>query len=426
MSGFEIARSWLPRPGKSEADATLAQLHVQIGDQCVSDFIDSRDQKHSLEIPAYYLAEWISENWWSILWEPKKSEDANIDATFARRHSLLTAQHGFALPNVQILSLGKSVEVSAIARTSELAKVRFFNRASVTSDRKDVEKVLREFVEGVVARLQEVHITDSFLQAAWALVSSTDEDEALFCRLAGALGISPYEIEDSLADLFERLESSLGPDLLLDLCQVATLDDFPDMARVTEQAVSLTKEASASTLSPLAAFTMPTEDINAPAHRYGVRIANYLRRQLGIKDTDPRGASKIFEELHVDPKKRVFQKHTDFNEAAVTGAVVRRDKEMKIALLQETETKRRFSAARAIFSAWSADDNESRLLTSAVTRDQQSNRAFAAELTCPLAIVRSKAKGGRLTGSAISDLVEELHIGVDVVKKRAIDNGIHV
>jgi hypothetical protein len=426
MSGFEIARSWLPRPGKTEADATLASLHIQIDQKSVSDFIDSREQKHSLEIPAYYLAEWMAENWWPLLWEPKKSEDAHADAEFVRRHSFLAAQRGFALPNVQIVSVGRSVEVSAAARTSDLAKVKFFNRASASPDRKEVEKVLRDFIEGVVVRLEEAHITDSFLQSAWALISSTDEEEALFCKLSGALGISPYEIAEPLAELLERLELSLGPKLLMDLCQVATVEDLPEMARVTEQAMSLTKDASTSTLSPLSTFKMPTDNINAAAHRYGVRTADYLRRQLGIKDTDSSGATKIFEELHVDPKKRVFQKHTDFTEASVTGAVVRHDDEMKIALLQETETKRRFSAARAIFSAWSAEDNESMLLTSAVTRDQQANRAFAAELTCPLAIIRSKAKSGRLTGSAISDLVEELQIGPDVVRKRATDNGIHV
>ncbi|WP_426410092.1 hypothetical protein [Bradyrhizobium ganzhouense] len=426
MSGFEIARSWLPRPGKTEADATLARLHIQIEDKSVSDFLDSREQKHSLEIPAYYLAEWVAENWWPLLWEPKKSEDAVFDAAFVRRHSFLAAQRGFALPDVQIVSVGKSVEVSAAARTSDLAKVRFFNRASASLDRKEVEKVLRQFIEGVVARLEEAHIADSFLQAAWALISSTDEEEALFCRLAGALGISPYEISEPIAELFERLEVTLGAKVLLDLCQVATIEDFPEMAKVTEQAVALTKNAPTSTLSPLSTFKMPSDNVNAVAHRYGVRTADYLRRQLGIKDTDPNGATKIFEKLHVDPKNRVLQKHTDFDEASVTGAVVRHDDEMQIALLQETETKRRFSAARAIFSAWSAEDNESMLLTSAVTRDQQANRAFAAELTCPLAIVRSKAKSGRLTSSAISDLVAELHIGADVVRKRATDNGIHV
>jgi hypothetical protein len=115
------------------------------------------------------------------------------------------------------------------------------------------------------------------------------------------------------------------------------------------------------------------------------------------------------------------------DEISITGAVVRDDSEMKVALLQTKESKRRFAAARAIFSAWSADQpHESRLLTSAVTRDQQTNRAFAAELTAPRALIRAKAQRGRLTPSAVFDLAADLQIGADVVSNQATNNGIEV
>ncbi len=100
---------------------------------------------------------------------------------------------------------------------------------------------------------------------------------------------------------------------------------------------------------------------------------------------------------------------------------------MKVGLLQATETKRRFAGARAIFSAWAAETpREGRLLTSAVTRDQQANRAFAAELTAPLSLIRSKAPKRRLTQNAVYDLATDLKIGLDVVYKQALNNGIEV
>jgi hypothetical protein len=426
MSDFEILKSWLPRPGNSEADATLARLHINVADKCISDFKDSREIDGSLEIPAYYLAEWIAENWWPLLWEPKKVEGVETDGDYVRRHSFLAAQHGFALPNVEIVPLGKLIEISARARESELARVRFTEKATVITDRSNVENELRKFVDSVVSRLSEANIRETFLQSAWSLVSATDDDEELFCRLSGALGVSPYEIDEHFANRFEQLEASIGSKLLLELCQAATPDSFEGMARITEQAVSLTTNAAVSTLSPLDRFILPSDNLNAPAHRFGVQAANLLRKKLGISDTDIRGATKIFDKLHVDPSRQIIQRVTDFDEISVTGAVVRHDKEMKIGLLQATETKRRFSAARAILSALTADDNESTLLTSADTRDQQANRAFAAEITCPYAIVKSRAKHNRISSSTISDLAAELHIGQDVVRKRAVDNGLLV
>jgi hypothetical protein len=188
----------------------------------------------------------------------------------------------------------------------------------------------------------------------------------------------------------------------------------------------LTKNASPSTLSPLDALLAPKDNDSVPAYRRGVRGAESLRTRLGIKDSDPNGATRIFELLKVDTGRRAGAQRND-DEILITGAVIRDESEMKVALLQSTEAKRRFAGARAIFSAWSAEQpNEHRLLTSAVTRDQQANRAFAAELTAPRNLIRGKARAGRLSQNQVYDLAGDLHIGPDVVKKQALNNGIQV
>ena len=136
-----------------------------------------------------------------------------------------------------------------------------------------------------------------------------------------------------------------------------------------------------------------------------------------IKDIDVGGASRVFDILEIDTSTQSSNAQT-YDDVIVTGAVVRNDSEMKIAMLQQKESKRRFAGARAIFSAWSSDSpNEIRLLTSAVTRDQQANRTFAAELTAPKALIRSRAKNNQLSMAGVFDLAAELQIGADVVKK---------
>jgi hypothetical protein len=65
-------------------------------------------------------------------------------------------------------------------------------------------------------------------------------------------------------------------------------------------------------------------------------------------------------------------------------------------------------------------------LTSAVTRDQQASRAFAAELTAPFAFLRAKAKHSKLKQDQVIDLSAELDIGSDVVSKQALNNGLQV
>ena len=425
MTEFQISAKWLSESGRTEIDTTLCKLLIKLGERNVTEYVDGDRVVHPcLEIPAYPLAEWIAENWWPLLWEPRKNEDDGDSAFFLSRHSFLSAQHGFALPRVVIAALGTAVQVSASARDVPFADVRFKNGASVSAKREVVENTLRAFVTQVLERLERLEIKDTCLHDAWTLISETTPDEAQFCRFAGALGQSPYDIDDVTSALLERLQPNLGERLLMDLCSVSSVRTFPEIAVLAERAIELTANASASTLAPLDPIAAPQDNTSLPAHRRGRRGAEFVRQRLGIKDTDPRGATKVFEALEIDTARRNGQNDDD---SSVTGAVVRDDKNMKVALLQPTEHKRRFSAARALFSAWSAEHpTESHLLTAAVTRDQQANRAFAAELTAPRALIRARASKQSLTMSAVFDLAAELQIGADVIQKQALNNGIRV
>jgi hypothetical protein len=428
MTDFKISAKWIPQDGRNEADATLSNLLIEVNDQKVSEFVDRKGQvSECLQIPAYYLAEWIAENWWPLLWESRKSEEGD-DIAFLARHSFLAAQHGYALPKVLIVAFGRAIEITASPRSVPLADVRFKQRAQASCPRELVEGQLRQYVQSVIDRLNEMRVSGTWLQDTWALISDTDAEAEQFCRFAGALGLSPYDIDEAIAKLLERLQPLLGDRFLMDLCLATSPEQFPAMALVAERAHEIVRDAPTSTLSPIASVDPPKENLSIPAYRRGVHGAYLLRNRLGIKDTDVRGATKVFERFEIDTAVRSSSsRDATSDESAITGAVVRNDGVMKIGLLQEKETKRRFAGARAIFSAWSSDGStEPRLLTSAVTRDQQANRAFAAELTAPEAVVKSYAKNGRLSTASLFDLAAEAQISPDVVAKRASDIGIRV
>lgn len=227
MTAFQLKRSWLARKGSSELEATFCQLSITVDDKNVSEFSDEHGTLHEqLEIPAYFLAEWIAENWWPLLWEPRKSEDAPEEPDFVARHSILAAQHGFALPRVQLVPTGRSIHVTAKPRFSALAEARFRKVAASSPSREEVEQELRKFVEAAVQRLEGASISGTGLQEAWGLVKEIAEDEIQFCRFAGALGLTPDEVNDQIASLFEKLLPLLGDRLLMDLCLVSRPENF--------------------------------------------------------------------------------------------------------------------------------------------------------------------------------------------------------
>jgi hypothetical protein len=422
MTEFQVSKVWLPKKGASELDATMARLKLIIGDKNISEFIlDDGQRLDHLEIPAYFMAEWIAENWWPLLWEPRKSEDGVDDAEFVARHSLLAAQHGFALPRVTFIPTGRTIHIVASARDAAFADVRFRNSSQAAPLRNDVEKELSAFADAVCARLAQFHIQDTGLQQAWQMVKDVASDEQQFCQFAGALGLTPHDMSDHTASLLDRLLEKLGHRLLMDLCLVALPASFDAIAGAAEAAFDGLNAAQAANLEPLLALSAPTDNFAVPAWRRGVNAAKQLRKRLGIQETDPAGASRVFEKLRLDTGR--YGSHFA-DEVSLTGAVSRIGSEAQIALLQPAATQRRFTAARAVFSAWMAE--EQRFLTSAVTRDQQASRAFAAELMAPYSLLRARAKHSKLSQDQVFDLASELQIGTDVISKQAVNNGLQI
>jgi hypothetical protein len=430
MSKFSITCSWLPLKGNTELDLTLGRILMTVGNQTVTEYRSEHwPQSEHLEIPAYYLAEWIAENWWPLLWEPRKNEDLGDDQDFLDRHCILAAQHGFALPKVLIVPQGQTINVSAKARDVALAgDVRFLHGGAAVLSRQDIESELRKFVQKVVSRL-DLHISGTALQELWQLVeASTDPEELTFCRFMGALGVSPYVSNPTLEKVLESVHERFGERLTTDLCLASTPEDFGRAESLAEAAYRAIESSPDSDFSPLSNIQPPADNISLPAYRRGENAAERLRQKLQISDTDPRGSDRLFELLRVDPaQKTIASAIAAENAPIVVGAVKRDNQTGRIALVQENERQRRFAAARGIYAAWASErPQESRFLTPSVTRDQQANRAFAAEMMAPIAYIRSRAKFGRIPQDTIFELASDLNISSDVVWKHAQNKGLQV
>ena len=151
MSSFKIQRKWLPPLGSSEWDATICDLKIILKDVIVTAYSgDHEPDGDVLRIPAYNLAEWISENWWSLLYEPHKSEEVlefARNSNYALRHSFLAAQQGFVLPNVNIVPSGDHIYVSSAKHFAPFAEIKFFNAAHVLLPQVEVEFRVSRFCE---------------------------------------------------------------------------------------------------------------------------------------------------------------------------------------------------------------------------------------------------------------------------------------
>ena len=306
VNAFAIQAQWASASSGTwgEYDATLCNFRIEIGGENVTAYAtDAGLHEDHLEIPAYYVAEWITENWWPLLWEPRKSEEAGDDYEFLTRHSLLTAEHGFALPSVQIVPGGERLQVSAHPRRAQHADAHFNRKSEAWIARKDAENALRKFVEETVLRLADKGHAATALEESWSLVRNTGPDEIEFCSLMGALGLSPYETHDNIESALDKASSMLSSEQMLDLCLTSTPENLVRSAYVAGHMNQAMQKVSQVDLATLQGFVPPSDDVG-PAWRVGYKATQALRENLSIGETDFNGASAVFERLGIDPTVR--------------------------------------------------------------------------------------------------------------------------
>jgi hypothetical protein len=431
VSVFEIKTKWIAddQATNSVLAATLARIQIFLASKNITEYKSGTSKESALQIAAYYLAEWIVENWWIVLFEPRKEEDGD-DHEFVARHSILAAQHGFALPSLSITPFGGSIHLSAAPRIAPYANAEFIHGASVDAALDDVQKTLAKFVDDTVDRLRFQGIVNTDFASVWEEIKSLSPEEREFCELVGALGLSPNEISDELSSALERIYDILGPLATRDFCLAATRAYVGTSVHGAAGVAEYLRGSHDTKLAPLKDVFLPSENYSRPSWARGMQAANYLREKFGINITDPLGADKIFERLNIDTVHRAHI--PEINNAVplqlpFSSAIDRDDQSAKVALLQDDELHRRFSAGRVTYLGWVSEHHSRRLATNALTRDQQASRSFAAEILTPQAFLKKLAGTQRqLHYDQIREIARERRVMPDVPFKQAVNAGIRV
>lgn len=429
ITSFAVDLQWPTNPGKGGnplLDNSLARFQIAVGGKFVTAYQTDQGDKHSyLHVPTYYLVEWLAQNWWSFLYEPRRNDREEVEQDYRTRHWLGTARNGFALPDVTFSSVGDRIEIVARSTYLRFAQMNFFETVTSTVATKCVRSEFAKFIDQVLLHLAQKGVTSTSAHMLWERVTKTTAEEEFYCRMIGSMGLSPYVSHPEIDAAFDKLIGKISEPMFTDLCEAANMKNIDRAADVTKDisnALSQTKPIDAHDLLKIA---KPRDD-SPRAYEWGYTATDVARSALGIPHDDPLGSAKFFKRLN-------FEGNVDDDNSEgvsnplISGAVEREDCDMRIALMGTNRAHKKFAAARAAFLAWSNTKNSSRLVTSARTRDQQASRAFAAELLAPAKFLRKKlGERGEVSPFVLDKLSEEMGIASSVVHYQAQNNGYYI
>jgi hypothetical protein len=414
-----------PEGGDRSRTTSIGRFSLRLIDQTLTNYkSDKGDVGSHLEIPTYDLVEWMASNWWSLLFEPPKS-DVGETSDYLNRHWLGTARSGFALPDVMFIPAGDRIEVVAKECYLRFARLTFLEEADERVDRESVRSAFSSFIENVLDRLSNHGVSDTLAHDAWHLIKTTDEAEERYCRLVGSLGLCPYDDNPEIDAILEKAASMLDVDMMADLCEASDDQSLRSVALIAEKLASAIPQGRAVDFSCISTIEVPADN-SSKAYRWGLEGIRRVRQHLGISSRDPVGSEAFFDQLGLDVSHSVNVTDNSADLIRLAGAFARDDESMSIALGETGEAQRRFTAARATFLGWVGESRAKRFVTGARTRTQQASRAFAAELLAPISYIQSRTGGGSISTYRIDEIADELRISPAVVRYQAQNNRMHV
>jgi hypothetical protein len=413
---------------------TWCALRIRVGQRFVSRLWDKslEQERKSLYVPAFPIAEWLVQNWWSLLnelcpWETvPKSVLEPPQLNWSKRHCLRSADSALLLPRLYVYSDGQSLLTEWQAdRSDSMPNMpgEFITDGVEPLDSDGTQESLAQFIDDVLDRvvdLDEDRVTS--LRNQWRAIQSADSEEREFCTIAGRMGIDPYhrnEMTDALAQFLEETPVHAQEPLVRDLTEVARPDSI-------QQQWSWIREANLVLgLGPRTAdlpFELPSRALPPP--EFGYQLARAVRAKADLESEPLKSVEEAaFPVIHA--RFRVEDRN-DVPGQGILGIVGQSLSGDVIAAgpMPWPPHRQRFLAARSLYHALVTTRESQRLVTRSHSWDQKASRAFAAELLAPQRALVKRLATTAADPRSIEKLSEEYGASEILIENQLENAGI--
>ncbi len=388
---LRIATAWCREPGDDitkmpgtvEDESTLSEILIQVEQTTLTHVLDMKTQqvRTGANLSAYRLAEWLIWNWWRLRWEPAHQNVRRDQGLGWRRaHELASIGGGWLWPNIAIKSDGLRVVLDARPSPEVFTEpLRYITDQTKVVSGDAFEAGVDDLVGRVLARLGQWSLPGSTdLCTLWHELAAerSDPESVMYRKIEATRGFDvdeadPQQIEQIIAD-----GHVLGAASMLEVAA----DCFLTGSELREAARTLGFDSDLGARAEPGAESWDGLGDKAP-WQIGVDAAAFLRQRERLGD-GPVSDHRLAELFGVEERaltdidingKLAYSLHN----GSAAGRVVLRSK---------WKTGRRFEVARLFADGLVVGTDERlRPATGASTYRQKMQRAFAAELLCPIA-----------------------------------------
>lgn len=338
-------------------------------------------------------------------------------------HELASANQGFVWPTIMFATDGEGIQVwsSPSDQATELP-VRYLNGSRFPSfiPKDDFRKEASGFIDAVLNRLRDCGRKNTELATLWKLVCEehADPKTARLRTFEAMMGYDPEECPQSLLKNMAKLADDVGEASLSELMSALAMGKEFELRH--EREIERFSELQGVEGKPdiPGAVLNHAEGASAP-WMLAVQDAKSIRDYLGW-GLEPVLNEQLFEALGISA--RAIEVYTPENTSRVLVAIPTSHRKIRFMPRKRHPTARRFEYARLLADCMFQRHGDGWFVSSDLgTYRQKYQRAFAAELLCPIEGVKSFMQGD-YSQSAIDDVAAHFDVSTTTVESLLASN----
>ncbi len=363
-----------------EDGLTLSDIEIVAAGTLMTEAVDERSARlrRGGTLSAYHLAEWLAWHWWRLRWEPARLGTAQAgELGWQRAHCLGGIGGGWLWPNVTFVSDGTRMVLRSEPSSDAPAEpLRYLGGRGAAVPATAWEQGVDAFFEDVLARLDKGGLgqTDLARMSAELREERDDAELTAYRKIEARLGFDIDGADPNAVEAIFDAGTSLGQEAMAEVAADTSMsaERFQDAAK---QCGHPSRPAD----SPRRIRGVGYGDAKPP-WQVGVDAARRLRKREALGDGPL--ADKRLAELCAIGRNALQRRPKADAGIAFALNVGSAD---RVVLRSNWRTGRRFEAARLLGDRLIVNGGEPlRPATAAFTYRQKMQRAFAAELLCPI------------------------------------------
>lgn len=405
---------------------TMAELSLFVGENNITENEDvwSKTIRDSVLVSAYPLAEWFATSWWRLIYEPLPSNHKIPTIDWRITHELGSANHGFVWPRVLFASDKEVVQIwSAPSTHGTEQSVRYVNGletpAAVTLTQ--FQNTITSFIGTVIARLRAVDLCNTPLEQLWSEVQQEilDPSASQYRRLEAEMGFDPDECPEGVMKTALELISMMGDKTLSELAPVygKSNNNMP-LSRVRE----IIEAPGLSGTPNLPKIDNKSRRSNAAPWQRAVDDARLIREKLDVRG-DLLTSSILCDLLGL--RTADIEQWVPAERESASIARPELGNKLKFVPRKKHPMAKRFELARFVGDILFVGKSDKPWLatTDLLTSRQKYQRAFAAELLCPIQNL-TEFLDDDYSESAIEEATSHFQVSTETVTALLSNNGL--